>query len=403
MQTRNKPIILFVAEAVSLAHFARIATLSKVLDPSSYEVVVASDPRYTDLEAPLGSTFHPIRSIPSAEFAQSLVQGKPLYSVETLIRYVEDDLALFDSVKPDVVVGDFRLSLAVSAPLRKIPYAAVVNAYWSPFADTTYPVPDIPMTRILGVRLAQKLFDAVRPIAFALHARSLNRVRRHYGLSSLGADLRNAYTWGNYTLYADIPEVVTTCNLPTHHRYLGPVLWSIHTPLPDWWNNLPEERPIIFMTLGSSGQTGLLPMALTALSQLPVTIIVATADKIMLANPPANVYITEYLPMDIATRRSQLLISNGGSLTTYQALASGVPVIGLCSNMDQLLNMNAVERLGAGITLRAANATSAGLIAAATTMLNNSSYTQAASRVGRTMAQIDSSQRFRDFIAEIIC
>ena len=401
MQTRNKPVILLVAEAVTLAHFARIVTLAKALDPSAYEVVVASDPRYNELEASLGCAFHPIRSIPSAEFVHALAQGKPLYSVETLARYVEDDLALLDSVKPDLVVGDFRLSLAVSAPLRKIPYAAVVNAYWSPFADTIYPVPDLPMTRILGVRLAQKLFDTVRPMAFALHARSLNQVRLRYGLPPLGPDLRNVYTWGDYTLYADIPEVVSTHNLPAHHRYLGPILWSTHT-LPDWWNRLPEDKPVVFLTLGSSGQADLLPMALTALSRLPVTVIVATAGKIALADAPANTYIADYLPMDIAARRSQLVISNGGSLTTYQALASGVPVIGLCSNMDQLLNMNAVERIGAGIMLRAAKASSTGLVAAATATLHDPSYAQAASRVGQTLAQTDSGQCFREIVADIL-
>lgn len=402
MQIRNKPVILLVAEAVTLAHFARIATLARALDTSAYEVVVASDPRYTGLEKPFDSAFHPIRSIPSAEFAQALARGKPLYSIETLTRYVEDDLVLLDSVKPDLVVGDFRLSLAVSAPLRRIPYAAVVNAYWSPFADTAYPVPDLPMTRILSVRLAQKLFDAVRPIAFALHARSLNQVRRRYGLPPLGSDLRNAYTWGDYTLYADIPELVPTRNLPANHRYLGPVLWSTKTPLPEWWSSLPEDRPVVFLTLGSSGQADLLPIALTALSRLQVTVIVATAGKIALADAPAYAYITDYLPMDIATRRSQLVISNGGSLTTYQALASGVPVIGLCSNMDQLLNMNAVQRQGAGITLRAAKASSAGLIAAATAILDNPSYAQAAKRVGQTLAQTDAGQRFRDVVAEML-
>lgn len=402
MQMRNKPVVLFVAEAVTLAHFARMVTLAKTLDSSEYEVVVASDSRYISLEAPLGSRFRPIRSISSAEFAQALARGKPLYSAETLAQYVEDDLELIDSVKPDLVVGDFRLSLAVSAPLRKVPYAAVVNAYWSPFAEIVYPVPDLPMTQILGVRLAQMLFNTVRPSVFALHARPLNHLRRRYGLSPLGKDLRNAYTWGDYTLYADIPELIPIQKLPAHHRWLGPVLWSTHTPLPGWWNQLPEDKPLVFITLGSSGQAQLLPMVLAALSRLSVTIVAATAGKIALTDVPADAYVTDYLPMDIVAQCSQLIISNGGSLTTYQALASGVPVIGLCSNMDQLLNMDAVERLGAGLSLRAAEASSAVLVAAATAILDNPSYTQAARRVGQITAQVDSGQRFRDFVGEIV-
>jgi UDP:flavonoid glycosyltransferase YjiC (YdhE family) len=402
MQARDKPVVLLVAEAVTLAHFARIVTLAKALDPDLYEIVVASDPRYAGLEASLDCAFHPIRSIPSADFERALARGKPLYSVESLTRYVEEDLALLDRVKPDLVVGDFRLSLAVSAPLRRIPYAAVVNTYWSPYADTAYPVPDLPMTRILGVTLGQKLFDLVRPVAFALHARPLNRVRRKFGLPPLGSDLRNVYTWGDTTLYADIPEVVPTRDLPANHRYLGPLLWSTKTPLPEWWNSLPKDKPVVFLTLGSSGRADLLPSALEALSRLPVSVVVATAGKIALAAVPDNVYVADYLPVDVASRRAQLVICNGGSLTTYQALASGVPVIGICSNMDQLLNMQALEKLGVGILLRAAKTSTEEIFRTANGILGQEAFNQAARQVGGAASHYDAGAIFRKAVVDML-
>jgi UDP:flavonoid glycosyltransferase YjiC (YdhE family) len=402
MQAPTRPIGLLVAEAVTLSHFARIVALAKALETSEYAVVIASDPRYANLEAPLGCAFHPIRSIPSAEFAQSLARGKPLYDVETLTGYVENDLALIKRVKPCLIVGDFRLSLAVSAPLTGIPYAAVVNAYWSPYADVVYPVPDLPMTRLLGVRLAQKLFDAARPIAFALHARPLDQVRRRYNLPPLGNDLRITYTWGDYTLYADVPELVPMRPLPANHRHLGPPLWSARMPLPDWWGDLPEDKPVVLVTLGTSGRVGLLPMALSVLSELPITLIAATAGKIDLRNVPANTFVADYLPLDSAVRRSSLVICNGGSLTTYQALASGVPILGICSNMDQLLNMSAIERLGAGLYLRAARVLPAQLKGAVRALLETSTYTQAAAHAGDRFTRVDARQRFRAFVSEIL-
>lgn len=402
MQARNKPVVLLVAEAVTLAHYARIVTLAKALDPERYEIVVASDPRYASLEKPAGCAFHPIRSIRSEDFERALARGKPLYDAATLARYVESDLALFDQVRPDLVVGDFRLSLAVSAPLRGIPYASVVNAYWSPYAGIDYPVPDLPMTRILGVALAQKVFDAVRPLAFALHARPLNRVRRRYGLPSLGPDLRNAYTWADYTLYADIPELVPTRDLPPTHRYLGAVLWSARTPLPAWWDALPDDRPLVFLSLGSSGRADLLPMALEALSRLAVTVVVATAGKIDLAEVPANARIADYLPVDVVSRRARLVISNGGSLTGYQALAAGVPVIGICSNMDQLLNMGAVARQGAGIMLRAGRLSMKTLSEAVSAVLERPSYAAAAGRMAGLLERGDAARAFREDVERML-
>jgi UDP:flavonoid glycosyltransferase YjiC (YdhE family) len=402
MQARKKPVILLVAEAATLAHFARIMALVRLLDPDIYEIVVASDPRYMNLEVPLACQFQPIWSIPSYDFAQALAQGKLLYKTETLTRYVEDDLKLIDRVKPDLIVGDFRLSLAVSAPLSGVPYAAVVNAYWSPYADIVYPFPDLPMTRFLGDRLAQKLFNAARPIAFALHARPLNQVRRRYRLPALGYDLRTAYTWGNYTLYADVPELVPMRPLPANHRHIGPPLWSANAPLPDWWERLPKDKPVVLLTLGSSGRADLLPMALSAMDKLPITVIAATAGKIDLQEVPTNAFVADYLPLNVAVQRSQLVICNGGSLTTYQALDLGVPALGLCSNMDQLLNMSAIERLGAGLSLRAARVRPDQLKEAARNLLETPAYTEAARLAGERVRHADAGQRFKEFVAEIL-
>lgn len=402
MEVRKKPLILFVAEAVTLSHFARVVSLAKSLDPSVYDIVVASDPRYLNLEKSFPFMFYPIRSIPSSHFFRALAQGKPVYDTKALIRYIEEDQALLDEVKPDLVVGDFRLSLSVSAPLQRVPYAAVVNAYWSPFADTHYPIPELPITKFLGVNLAQKLFDTIRPLIFALHATPLNKVRRRYGLTSLGHDLRNVYTWADFTLYADVPEAVPTVRKPVNHWYLGPVLWSTKTPLPEWWHDLPEDKPVAFVTLGSSGRVDLLPLVLRALSVVPLTVIATTAGKIHPTCLPSSVFIADYLPIDLATQRSNLVVSNGGSLTTYQALSAGKPVIGIAANMDQLLNMYAVERLGAGITVRASRASFNKIQKVASSMLDNPSCTQAACRTAEVLKRYNSAQQFREIVAGII-
>lgn len=402
MLTKECPVILLVAEAVTLAHFARVATLAKALADSRYRIVVASDPRYAALEQAEALDIQPIHSLSGAEFNRALAQGKPLYDEATLVGYVEEDLALIDRVRPDLIVGDFRLSLAVSAPLRHVPYAALVNAYWSPYADIRYPVPDLPVTRLLGPGLGQVLFDLARPLVFALHGRPLNRVRRRFGLPDLGHDLRHSYTWGDHTLYADIPEVIPTRALPPNHRYLGPVLWSTRTPMPDWWNELPGDRPTVCVTLGSSGKADFLPEILRVLAELPVTVIAATVGKRAMPSLPANVFVADYLPLAETLARSQLLVCNGGSLSTYQAMACGIPVVGLCSNLDQLLNMSAVARLGCGISLRAGRLSAAALRDAARSLLDSSVPTQAARHMGGILAGYDSGQRFRDAVADML-
>ena len=107
--------VLVVAEAVTLAHAARAHALAGSLDPARFDVHLAWDSRYNAVLGPLSSEFHPIDSLPTSTFLKRLARGVPMHDTATLRKYVQDDLAVIERVAPDVIVGDFRLSLAASA------------------------------------------------------------------------------------------------------------------------------------------------------------------------------------------------------------------------------------------------------------------------------------------------
>lgn len=179
------------------------------------------------------------------------------------------------------------------------------------------------MDPLLRGQAGQHPVPPVPSVDLALYCLPLNWLRRKHGLSSLGWDLCRIFTDGDYTLYADVPELVPTYNLPANHRYLGPVLWSPDVKPPTWWHSLPTDRPIIYATLGSSGGKNLLQVVLNALADLPVTVIAATAGRNHLKNVPANAFVADYLPGEAAAARSAVVLCNGGSPTTQQALAAG--------------------------------------------------------------------------------
>jgi len=398
----GKPRILFVAEAVTLAHVARPAVLAQGLDRDEYDVFFATDPRYNQLFPELSGFRHDIWSISSADFLNALAKGSPLYSKATLARYVEDDLKLIDEIKPDLIVGDFRLSLSVSARLRQIPYATITNVYWSVYSDNDYSVPQLPMTRFLGIRLSQFFFDVSRPLAFALHCIPLNRVRRKYGLKSLGYDVRAVYTDADEVLLADIPDYFPISSVAKHHRYIGPVPWSPDSSIPPWWDDIDRTRPVIYVSLGSSGRVDLLPNVLEALAELPVTVIATTAGRTVLASVPANALISEYLPGDRAAAMADLVICNGGSLTTYQAIQKGTPVLGIVSNLDQHLNMSYLSRAGIGAVMRSEHASVAKIHKIVEKILVNSRYNQAADNAQRVAQGYHPNEQFLNFVQEIL-
>ena len=170
--------VLFFAEAVTLAHVARPIALAQQLDRGAYECTIACDSRYERFLQGGAWRHVPLRSIDSERFLRSLAQGSPVYDIETLRGYVHQDLELIERFEPDFVVGDFRLSLSVSARLARVPYVTISNAYWSPYyVRPGFPLPVLPMTKLLPLAVAKTLFRIASPLAMPAHCAPLNRLR----------------------------------------------------------------------------------------------------------------------------------------------------------------------------------------------------------------------------------
>ena len=148
----------------------------------------------------------------------------------------------------------------------------------------------------------------------------------------------------------------------------------------------------MFVSLGSSGNSGLLPRVLRVLAGFPVRCIVATGAPINQVRLPANcIHAADFVPYAGACEASSLVICNGGAPATYAALASAKPVLALAGNVDQLANMRVVIRSGAGLAVDCRALERRGLPLGF--QPGTASYDRLASRVAALAAQIVSSIR----------
>jgi len=386
--------ILFVAENVTDDQVTRLVSLARSLPEDRYEVVFASaaiDDRW------LAGTAIQTRRLDSVEREQihdAVAEGRQAYNAGTLERYVAEDRRLLREVQPDLVVANFRPSLSVSAPLEGVPVVTVVSAQWSPYAvRDELPVPDHPMVRKVGVAMAKRFLPKALPAALALFARPINALRKKHGLRPIG-NLNEVMTWGDVVLHPDTPELAPTRGAPSTHHYLGRVPCSAPVSLPEWWHQLPSDRSTVYVTLGSSGNLAAWPALREGLSKLPINVILTTAGRYDASTLPANFWKADLLPGEQAARRADLVVTNGGSGSSYQALAEGKPVIGVASNLDQHLAMTGVERAAAGRMLRAGNLTADEVLAAVSELLASPSHAAAAHRVAAQLAQWDAGTRF---------
>jgi UDP:flavonoid glycosyltransferase YjiC (YdhE family) len=397
--------VLFVAEKVTLAQCVRLVTLARALDPERYEVHFACAD-FPDLVF-AGTRFvrHPLASLAPELAARALAAGRRLYEAPQLLAYIDAERRLIDVVRPALVVGDFRLSLSTSAELAGVPSAVLINAYFSPFARRDgFPLPDHPIIGYIGEELAARHFPRAVPYVFRHFAAPVNAARARHRLPPIGS-LLEVLAHGTFTLYPDDPDLTPVAGAPRSHRFLGPVCWQPEVAPadalePELSRLLERGLPLIYVTLGSSGALGPLPLVLEVLARLPVVAVLATADRVSPASVPGNVLSRPFVRGTDLARRAALVISNGGSTTGYQALAQGTPVLGLPSNLDQFLATRAIDDAGAGLSVPARRVTRASLVAALERVLGEPDFRDKAREVGQRFARHDAAEQFRRLVSE---
>lgn len=349
----KKTKVLFVVEAITPSHIVRPYQLACALNKNKYEVHFASDHRTKKLFNNKAITFHPIKSISRKAFIERIQSSRPMYTSDELIKYANEEHSLITEINPSVVIGDLRQSLSISTRLSNTPYIAMANAYWSREVNHgNLPVPEIKNWRLDKLPFIQYLMPLLSRGLFGYHGKSLIKARAHFGLPGHSHYL-DSWNTGDFTFYYDFPELFSFARLPDNHRFIGPVNWEPAIKLPKWWNQLEESKPTAYICLGpSEGNEPLQPLVAKLLGLGYQIIISGIKEGLRAGHWPKSIFTAEHIPGSIAAARADVVLSNGGSPISYQSLLSGTPVIGIPSNMDQLLAMRYVERANVGRILR---------------------------------------------------
>jgi UDP:flavonoid glycosyltransferase YjiC (YdhE family) len=391
--------VLFVGEGATLAHAARPLALAAALPSERFEAVLALPEAYRRW-VPDHLAFTTLEAQSPEAFAGRVASGRPLYSQARLEAYIRHDLELLAQTTPDVVVGDFRLSLAASARAAGVPYIALTNAYWRPEGPLDPPRPAVRRFRGWPAPLAEAVFRLALPMALSWQAGHLHRALIPHGVDIKG-DIRRAFTEADLTLFADIPDLFAEVTETPRMRFLGPVAWEPPASLPEWWDKVPADRPAAYLALGSSGSADLLKHIAAWLIEMGYAVMVATAGRADLAGDSEALFVADYLPGSAACARAEIVVCNGGSPAATQALMAGRPVLGVCANIDQFLNMRAVEAKGAGLMLRA-DCLSRRAVHRAVTRLREPRFAAAAIALKDAAAVLDPAATLADAIDALV-
>ena len=115
-----------------------------------------------------------------------------------------------------------------------------------------------------------------------------------------------------------------------------------------------------------------------------------TGDPLSLGPQPNHVLVERFVPQGAILRHCRAVVTNGGSGSVIGALAHGVPVLCVpaAASPSQRRNADAVVRAGAGRSIERVEATAAGIRAAVSALLEDSSYANVAGRLADEIAQM---------------
>ena len=179
---------------------------------------------------------------------------------------------------------------------------------------------------------------------------------------------------------------------PPELHFVGPLsATGSQAPLPGWWSELDDTRPVIHVTQGTVANVDYgqaIAPTLRALADEDVLVAVATGGRPLDTLPPlpANARAAEFLPYDELLPRTSVYVTNGGYGGVQYALRYGVPIVATGGKEDKPEVGARVAWSGVGRRIRSERPTSRALRRDILAVLNQPQYRQASQRIAADMA-----------------
>jgi UDP:flavonoid glycosyltransferase YjiC (YdhE family) len=196
-------------------------------------------------------------------------------------------------------------------------------------------------------------------------------------------------------------------------RFVGPILAPPSTssssppsfPLPEWWSELSQDRPVVHVTQGTLDNADLgrlLLLAVAALARDDVLVVATTGGPDpgpLRAGLPENVRLERFIPHGVLLPHVDAMVTNGGYGGVQQALAHGVPLVVAGDSEDKPEVAARVQWSGAGINLHTGKPSKAMVARAVRRVLTRPSYRTRARALQEEIAGCDP---LRDITAGIV-
>ena len=318
-------------------------------------------------------------------------------TVGEIVRTTRADAEIMARLAPDVTVVDVRASAAMASETLGIPHLTLIHQLgWSGWWREPSPWRRRAHWIRRPLRAAAYLRQKLDPDPAGILAvgRAWRGARAELGLSPASSIFETGHVAVGTT-----PLLDPALELPERWRWAGPITWSAPA------GAAPErgDRPLVYVTQGSTGDPQALRRVVSELADAPVDVLVSTGglcEPSELEAMAPNVRAEELVHGRAAMDAADVAVVHGGHLTTLEAHLSATPTLVIPLGYDQFLWADRVERLGTGTSLRKPYLRGA-IRRNVTRLLRRERYRRAVRLVADDLAKWDGPAAVADFAEEI--
>ena len=352
--------IILTPYSNTLAHAGRCLILAGELKKRGHEVVLAGSPKYLqdpEIVKENGISFYNLPEIDQEEGLAILrTLGKNLKR-STVMEHIDAELKMFEVLKPHLIITDFRLTTYISARKANIPVVSLLGGRWIEkySREKWKAIKNFPQYPLIKKTLGKEGADRVMPFFQHLLHRykswPLQFAFKKYGLKRRKTP--GDILIGDFNLILDTQLCCPSKDLPENFRVVGPIYWEPEFPPPAWLEKIDRKRPVIYLTLGSTGHRDLFCELFKIFAGSNYQILLSTGGQVDFSREeiPPNIYLEKYMPGETIMELADLVIYHGGSGTSYQTIKTGTPAIVIATHMEQEFMGEAVEHHQVGIFL----------------------------------------------------
>lgn len=354
---------ILLIPGMGYAHVTRTLTLARFIkDFADVKIVLGEEFSGLAEKAGVDANVAACPSIAYQDVSKGNLSSFSASAIDAMVRFYDP---LIEEFQPDMVLTSVSLGAMISVKRRNIENVALVDACLTPHTTTPTRVTADYLLR----SLANKTFPSLEKIIDVLPHRfrnmtvpksmitakiteSVNKVAETWDISPV--DSVKDLLQGDINLMPDIPTLFPLSKgSPKNYHYIGPLTWK-----EDGFDDtvvIDPDRPLVYLTMGSSGNAKHLKSLAKQLSRTEYQVVITTGNVVnaneLVQYEREGFYVRTFLPgaQVVGSSRNTMVICHGGLGTVYQAFESGAKgVIVIPAHPEHTLVADRLEELGLG-------------------------------------------------------